>query len=90
MKNIKETKLRVIDASSISNKELFEILNDSYMERISVLVMDKKNNMFILKCYQEDRTEPYQLENYLLTGNIELPQYESIEEEILSIKYSDN
>lgn len=90
MKNIKETKLRVIDGSSISSKELLQTLHDSYMERINVLIMDKKNNTFILKCFQEDRTEPYQLENYLLTGNIELPQYESIEEEILSIKYSNN
>ena len=90
MRNIKETKLRVIDASSISSKELVETLHDSYMERINVLVLDKKNNTFILKCFQENKTETHQLENYFLTGNIELPQYESIEEEILSIKYSNN
>ncbi|MDD5150234.1 MAG: hypothetical protein PHC28_07080 [Flavobacterium sp.] len=90
MRNIKETKLRVIDASSISSKELLETLHDSYMERINVLVMDKKNNTFILKCFQGNITEPSQSENYLLTGNIELPQYESIEEEIISIKYSNN
>lgn len=88
MKFYKDTKLRIVDASSVSSKQLIEILDKSYREKINVLLLDGKNNSFTMTYFQGEKSELREFDNYILSGNIKLPEYESIEEEILSVKYS--
>lgn len=88
MKNYKDTILRIVDASSVSTKDLIEIFHESSREKINVLLLDEKNNSFTMTCFKGENSELPEFDNYMLSGNIKLPEYESIEEEILSMKYS--
>lgn len=86
MGKCKKIKVKIVDVSTITNEEFINILDKAYRKRKYLLILDRSTNTFGMTFYElEDKYK-----TMLLSGHIKLPEYESIEEEILSIKYSSN